>query len=201
MQAAEGIGKARRLQLAQLAALLIGEARRAAVGAGVLQINVLVRDVQIAAEDDRLLGVELLQVAAQVVLPLHAVVDARQLVLGVGHIEVHKVKIRVFQRDGAPLVVVDVLVETVPYRQCGRFRPDGRTGVALFVGAVDIFGVACRCKIRLTGLHLRLLNAEEIRIQRVEGILKALFQAGAQAVDIPADEFHGFSFFTLRHLF
>ena len=36
------------------------EARRAAVGAGVLQVDVLVCDVEIAAEDDRFNGVQLL---------------------------------------------------------------------------------------------------------------------------------------------
>ena len=136
MQAAEGVREARRQQLAQLTALLIRKTRRAAVGAGVLQINVLVRDVQITAQDDRLLGIQLLQVAAQVILPLHTVVDAGQLVLGVGHIEVHEVKVRVFQRDGAALVVVDILVQAVPHRKRRFPGPDGRAGVALFIGAV-----------------------------------------------------------------
>ena len=149
------------------------------------------RHVQVAAEDDRLFGVQLLQIAAQVVLPLHTVVNARQLILGVGHVEIDQIKIRVFQRDGAALVVVDVLVEAIAHRQRRRFGPDGRAGVALFVGAVDVLGVARGRKIRLSGLHFGLLNAEEVRVQRVEHILKAFFQAGAQTVDVPADEFHG----------
>ena len=149
------------------------------------------RHVQVAAEDDRLFGVQLLQIAAQVVLPLHTVVNARQLVLGVGHVEIDQIKIRVFQRDGAALVVVNVLVEAIAHRQRRRFGPDGRAGVALFVGAVDVLGVARGRKIRLSGLHFGLLNAEEVRVQRVEHVLKAFFQAGAQTVDVPADEFHG----------
>ena len=190
MQAAEGIGKARRQQLVQLAALLIRKARRAAVGAGVFQVNVLMRHIQISAKNDRLFGVKLLQVAAQVILPLHTVVDARQLVLGVGYIEVDEVEIRVFQRDGAALMVMDILVQAVPHAERRCFGPDRRAGVALFIGAVDVLGVALGRKVGLPGLHFRLLNAEKVRVQRAEHILKAFFKAGAQTVDIPADEFH-----------
>ena len=43
----------------------------------------------------------------------------------------------------------------------------------------------------LMRLCLRLLQAEEIGVQRPEGVLKALLQAGADAVDVPRDQFHG----------
>ena len=172
---AEAVGKAGSQQLVQLAALLIAEARRAAVGTGVFQVDILVRNVQISADDDRLFGIQLLQVGAQVVLPLHTVVDACQLVLGVGDIEVDKVKAGVFQRDGAPLVVVQVLLQPVAHRQGGRFCPDCRAGVALFVGTVNVLGVARRGKVRLTGLHLGFLYAEKVGVQRGKLLLKALF--------------------------
>ena len=60
MQAAEAVGETGGQQFVQLAAFLVAEARRAAVGAWVLQVDVLVCDVEIAAEDDRFNGVQLL---------------------------------------------------------------------------------------------------------------------------------------------
>ena len=52
MQVAEAVGETGGQQLVQLAAFLVAEARRAAVGAGVLQVDVLVCNVEVAAEDD-----------------------------------------------------------------------------------------------------------------------------------------------------
>lgn len=109
------------------------------------------RHIQISAKDDRLFGVKLLQVAAQVILPLHTVVDARQLVLGVGYIEVDEVEIRVFQRDGAALMVMDILVQAVPHAERRCFGPDRRARVALFIGAVDVLGIASGAKSACPG--------------------------------------------------
>ena len=173
VQIAEAVGEAGSQQLVQLAALLIAEARRAAVRAGVFQVDILVCDVQIPADDDGLFGIQLLQVGAQVVLPLHTVVDARQLVLRVGDIEVDKVKIGVFQRDGASLVVVQILLQPVAHRQGGRFCPDRRAGVTLFVGAVNVLGVAGGGEVCLAGLHFGFLYAEKVGVQRVKLLLKA----------------------------
>ena len=51
---------------------------------GVLQVELLMGHVEIAAQHHRLLFVQLHEVGSEVVLPLHPVVDAGQLVLGVG---------------------------------------------------------------------------------------------------------------------
>ena len=50
--------------------------------------------------------------------------------------------------------------------------------------------VARQIQLDLKRLRLRLLQAEEIGVQRPEGVLKALLQAGADAVDVPRDQFH-----------
>ena len=81
---AEGVHESGREQLRHLAPLLIGETGVAPIGAGVLQVDLLVGHVQIAAEDHRLFPIQLREVGAEVVLPLHAVVDALEAVLGVG---------------------------------------------------------------------------------------------------------------------
>ena len=68
---------------------------------------------------------------------------------------------------------------------------DRRAGVALLLGGVPVLPVARQVQLDLMRLCLRLLQAEEIGVQRPEGVLKALLQAGADAVDVPRDQFHG----------
>ena len=63
-------------QLGELAALLVREARVAAVRAGVLQIDLLMRHIQVAADDHRLLPVERDEIGAERIVPGHAVVKA-----------------------------------------------------------------------------------------------------------------------------
>ena len=66
-------------------------------------------------------------------------------------------------------------VDAIVDRQCRSLGPDGRAGVAFFLGAVNILCIACRGEVRLAGLHFGLLHAEKVGIQGVEGILKTLF--------------------------
>ena len=54
MQGAEGVGEAGGEQLGEFAAFFVGEARVAAVGLRVFEVDLLMRDVQVAADDDGL---------------------------------------------------------------------------------------------------------------------------------------------------
>ena len=67
---------------------------------------------------------------------------------------------------------------------------DRRAGVALFLRGIPVLPVARQIQLDLKRLRLRLLQAEEIGVQRMKGVLKALLQAGADAVDVPRDQFH-----------
>ena len=192
MQVAETVGKAGSQQFGHLAPLLVGEARRAAVGAGVLQVDLLVGHVQVTADDHRLFGVQVQQVSTQVILPLHAVVNAGQFVLGVGHIQVHQIEVLEFQGDGPALMAVGLHPDAVPGIEGLQPGVDQSAGIALLLGTVDVFGIAFRLKVRLAGLHLGLLQADGIGVKGSKGFGKALFQAGTKAVHVPADEFfHG----------
>ena len=146
--------------------------------------------IQIAAVDHRLFLIQLHQVGAQIVLPLHPIVDAGQPLLGVGGVDVHQIKLRVFQRDGPALVAVLLRPDAVAHAQRRLLAVAGGAGIALFLGTVKILGVALRLKFRLPGLALGLLQAEDVRIQRGKTLGKALFQHRPQAVHVPADEFH-----------
>ena len=73
----------------------------------------------------------------------------------------------------------------------GRFpAEDGGTAVALFLRRVPVLMRAESGIIRLSGLHLRLLNAEKIGICRTKKRFKPLPHAGTDAVYIPRYEFH-----------
>ena len=80
--------------------------------------------------------------------------------------------------------------DALRYRQRRLPAPAGRTGVALLLGGIGIFGVALGRKIGLPRLHLRLLYRKDVGIQCGKAGRKVVGQAGTQAVYIPADEFH-----------
>ena len=75
VEQAEAVGEPCRQQLGHLGALLIGKARAHPVGLGVLDVDLGVRHVQVAAEDHRLFRVQSPQIRPEIVLPVHAVVQ------------------------------------------------------------------------------------------------------------------------------
>ena len=190
VQYAEAVGKTSVQQLGHFGALLIGKACAHVVGLIVLDIDLAVGNVQVAAKDHRLFGVQRQQICPESVLPLHAVVQPLQAVLTVGCVAVHQIKRRVFQRQHSSFVVVLLHADAHGHGQRRFPAPAGRSGVAFLFGGIGVLRVARRGKIRLTGLHLGLLHREDVGIQRGKALGKAVGKAGTQAVDIPADEFH-----------
>ena len=84
MQRTERIDESVGKELCHLLSFFVGESGVLAVGLGILQVYFLVCYVQVAAQDDWLLGIKLLDVVEEIVLPLHAVVESAQSVLRVG---------------------------------------------------------------------------------------------------------------------
>ena len=187
---AEGVGEAIGQQLAELGALLVGKARIMAVGLGILDIDLLVGHVQVAAEDDGLLGIEALEIGLEIILPRHAVVEALETVLRVGRVAAHQEEVVHLKRDHTPLMVVHINTDAIGHIQ--RFLSGENSGatVALLVSIVPIALVALEGYVELSGLHLRLLKTEEVGIQLFENITEAFALTGAQAVHVPTNEFH-----------
>ena len=102
---APGIGKAGVEQLGKLTALFVRKACVAAVGLGVLKVDLFVRHVKVAAGYDGLAGFALkcAQKAAIGIVPGHAHVDASEFVLRVGRIDIHKPKLVELERADAAL--------------------------------------------------------------------------------------------------
>ena len=187
---AEGVGEAIGQQLAELGALLVGEARIMAVGFRILDIDLLVGHVQVAAEDDGLLGIEALEIGLEIILPRHAVVETLKTVLRVGRIAAHQEEVVHLEGDDAPLMVVHVDADAIGDAERFPTGEDGGAGVAFLVGIVPIALVALEGYVELSGLHLRLLKTEEVGIQLLEYLAEALALAGTQAIDVPTDDFH-----------
>ena len=185
VQGAERVHKAAGEQLGHLGPLLVGEAGVHPVGLGVLQVDLLMGHVQVAAVDHRLLGVQLRQVGADVVLPLHTVVQTGQLVLGVGGVAADQIEVLKFRGDDPALVAVDIAAEIIGHGQGRAAGEHGGAGIARLVGAVPEPLVALQLEGRLLGTHLRLLQADDVRIRQRAEVQKALVQAGPQAVDVP----------------
>ena len=67
------------------------------------------RNIEVAAVDDRLFAVKLGKVRAQSVLELHAVVDSFKFILRIRHIAAYKVKIFILAGDNASLIKVSTV--------------------------------------------------------------------------------------------
>ena len=194
MQAAEGIGKAAGEKLRHLGPFLIGKAGIFAVGLGVFDVDLLMGNIQIAAVDDGLHPVQFAKIGADIVLPHHAVIQPGKLILGVGSVAAHQIKVLVLGGDDPALVAVEVVTEVIGNVQRLGLCKNGGAGIARLVGAVPEAVVTGKVKIRLLRAHFRLLQTDHIRAGKGAEIQKTFPKAGAQAVDIPGYKTHkGFS--------
>ena len=190
MQVAERVGKTSLQQSRHLVALLVGEARILSVSLGILEVYLIVCHIHIATHHHRLAAVQPLQVASEVILPPHAVVQPAKSVLAVGRIYTHEEEVVHLQRNHSALVVM--LVDAHPVGDCQRLHAavDGRSAVALLVGEVPPRAVSRELQVQLTRLHLGLLQAEEVGIKRLEDFTEILPHYGTQAIHVPANQFH-----------
>ena len=106
VELAEAVGETGLQQLAEALALFGGEAGALLVALGVLQVDLLVCHVEVAAQHHRLLHVELAQVRLEVHVPGFAVIEAHEASAGVRHIDGHQVEVGELCSDDAALLVV-----------------------------------------------------------------------------------------------
>ncbi len=88
---------------------LQGKAGVAAVGFCIFQIDLLMRDIQIPANNNRFYGVQLLKIASEPILPFQSVRQSRQIALGIGRIDIHQIKGVKLQRDDSPFLLLLLL--------------------------------------------------------------------------------------------
>ena len=127
---------------------------------------------------------------AERVVPLHAMVDARQLVLRVRRVHVHEPELRELQRHDAPLGIQMREAQAMQGLQRLLFAEYGRAGVTLLLGIAPVLAVLRQIKRGLALLQLRFLQGNDVGVQLAHDVLEAFFQHGAQAVHVPRDEAH-----------
>ena len=252
MRAAEGVGEPGVEQLGELLAFLIGKARISTVGAGVLQVDLVMRHVEIAAHDHRLrlcrftrlrqrkplrgqmpvahgsrfrdyiravfafttaclraqhhvaIGAgtfhrnacrehTLFQALAKVaerVIPFHAMIDTRQLVLRVRRVNANEPILGKFARHDAAFGIQMGKAQAMKHLQRLFLCENRRTGIALLLRIAPKLAILRQIKRRLTRLQLRFLQRDDIGIELAHDILEALLQNGAQTVHVPRNHPH-----------
>jgi hypothetical protein len=149
--------------------------------------------VAVATEENWLLGIEILEIVTEIILPGHTIVQTLQPVLRVGSVTANEIEIIHLEGYHAALVVVLIDTDAVAYAQGLMLSEDSCAAVAFLVGIVPITVIALIGKVELSLLHLCLLQTEEVGIQLLEDITEALTLACAQTVYIPTDKFHIFT--------
>ena len=202
---APGIGKTGVEQLGKLAALLVRKACVAAVGLGVLKVDLLVCHVKVAAGYHGFAGLALerVQKAAVGIVPGHAHVDAGEFVLRVGRVDIHKPKLVELERADAALgcglgdelarlALAGVGQQCIGVQHAQRFlaAKDRGARVALALGVAPGLVIAGQVDIDLALLQLCLLQCQDINVKFLRNLDKArvFFEHGAQAVDVPRGE-------------
>ena len=161
------------------------------LGLGIREINLGMRNIQIAAPDDRLFLFELLEEFQEVLVPLLAIGKARQLALGIRGVNVDEKKVGVFRRQHASFLVVFGDAEMRRDFKWAFFREDARAGITLLLRRVPISRVVRGPELfDLIGRTFGFLQTQDVRLLRLEKFEKVLLQHGAQAVDVPGNEFH-----------
>ena len=143
------------------------------------------RDVHVPADDDWLRFVKTAEVFPESVLPAHAVVKALEPVLRVRRVDADKVKVLIFERYRAPLGAVLLDADVIGDGEGSVLCEYSRAGVAFFFGVAPVALITGKVDVYLAFLKLRLLKAEEVRVQAQEDIVKALFPDCAQSVYVP----------------
>lgn len=190
MEAAEGVDEATGEEVGEVLALLVGEAGAVVVGLWVLEVDFLMGDVEVAADEDGLGAVEHCEVVGEVAVPHAAVVETAQAVLGVGDVDVDEVVVVELEGEDAALVVVEVDADAACDRKGLAAGEDGGAGVAFLLGVVEVGLVAFETVDELALGEFCLLQADAVGVERGEDFVEAFLHDGAEAVDVPGYVFH-----------
>ena len=93
-------------------------------------------------------------------------------------------------------MVVLIDADAISHVQWPVLRKNRRTGLAFLIGIVPVALIALKGQV--SGLHFRLLQAEEVGIQLFENLTEALALASTQAIYVPTYKFHIFCSFDIQ---
>ena len=185
VQGAEGVGESSVKQGGHLGALFISEARVFSVGFWVFEVDFVMGNIEVAAEDEGFDVVEPLQVMAEFVFPAHAVAEPSQFLLGVGGVDVDEIEGVEFKGNDAAFAVVFFHADAIGSGKGFFAGEDGGAGVAFFDGTVPVFLVARQVNNGLSLLHFGFLQADDVGIKAGNDVNEAFAKCRAQAVYVP----------------
>ena len=110
----------------------------------------------------------------EIILPAHTVAESGQFPFTVGRVNRQQVEVPHIQRNDPAFMVMLLHAHAVGHLQRLLLGEDGRAGIAFLFRIVPVLMITRQIQFHLSRLHLRLLQAEYIRIQRVETLHKAL---------------------------
>lgn len=163
------------------------------VGIRAGEVDFLVCHVQIAAEDDGFGFRQAADVGAEGLVPFAAVGQASQLVLGVGGVAVDEVELFELHGGDAAFRIMLRHADAEAGGEGGHFGEDEHAGVSGALGGVpERMRPGCQPQVaHLLRAGFDFLKAEHVCIKRIHFFRQAFAEGGAQAVHIPADDFHG----------
>ena len=188
VEGAVGVEEAGGEEFLEFAALFVGEAGVVVVRLRVFEVDVLMRDVEVAAEKNGLFDINRLQICTEYILPCQPIIEAFEPTLTVWRIAVDEIEIRKLQGNDTTLAVILRIVNAIYNIQRFETGKYSRTRVTFLFSTIPVLLVPWQIEDGLSLLHLCLLHAENISIQHTKDIHKALLQTSAQAVDIPRNK-------------
>ena len=188
---AEGIEETSVYKGGEAVAFLDGEAVVANVGLGVGKVDLGVGDVEVAAKDDGLFLFQCFQVSQEITVPLLAVGEPGEIALGVGHINVDEVEIVGLGGQDAAFLVVLYNADVRGNGNGFFFNKNGGAGVTSFLGGIPEGFVVGRPELLdVFGCAFGFLKAEDVRALGIDEFEEIFLEHGAQAVDVPGNQFH-----------
>ena len=131
---------------------------------------------------------------AERIVPFHAMPDAGELVLRVRRVHIDEPELGELERDDAPLGIEVFRTQPVEHLKRRTLGEDRCPRVALPLGITPELQVLGEIERRLPRLELRLLQGEDVSVELGHDVLKALLHNSAQAVHVPRDQSHRFTF-------
>lgn len=189
---AEGVDESGAQVGVEAGAFLGCEAVVVAVGGGVGEVQFGVGDVEVAAEDDGFGAAELEEVAEEGAVPLLAVRQAGEVASGVGDVNVDEEEVVELGGEDAAFGVVSGGVEACGDAAWSDLGEECGAGVAFALGGVPPGGVVGGPELfDAVRVAAGFLEAEQVGAFGVEELEEIFLEEGAQAVDVPGDDFHG----------
>ena len=188
VEGAEDIEEAGVEEGGEAIAFLLGEAWVEAVGAGVGEVDFLMGDVEVAAEEDGFFAGEVEEVLAEVGVPLLAVGEAGEFALAVGGVAIDEKDAAEFCGLDAAFLIVFGGADAGGDGEGRDLGEEHGAAVAFFPGRIEedlVVGEAG--EVDLFGEDLGFLKTEDVGLAGVDEIGEAFIHGGAEAVDVPGD--------------